>query len=117
MTRSLAAPSPQGLAGSNYSFVIWSDGGAATHTISVPTNSASFTASFLPPTLSLSPGPSNLWVSWPAWARTLRLASAASLAPPVSWFPVPAVPAASNGWQTVTLPLIEANGFYRLQSP
>jgi hypothetical protein len=117
LTRSLAAPSPQGLAGSHYSFVLWSDGGGATHNIRVPTNGTSFTAGFVTPALSLGLDRSSLWVSWPTWARTLQLASATNLAPPVSWSPVPAVPAASNGLQTVTLPWFEASRFYRLQSP
>jgi glucose/arabinose dehydrogenase len=44
--RSLVAPSPQTLSGSSFTFDHWSDGGAATHTITTPATSTTFTASY-----------------------------------------------------------------------
>ncbi len=46
MSRTLGAPSPQTLGGVTYQFVSWSDGGAATHDISVPASNTTYTARF-----------------------------------------------------------------------
>ena len=42
----LAEPSPQNLAGAQYAFASWSDGGAASHTITASTDTPSYTATF-----------------------------------------------------------------------
>ena len=44
--RTLGAPSPQSLGGTSWSFDSWSDGGAATHTISTPSSATTYTAVF-----------------------------------------------------------------------
>jgi hypothetical protein len=44
--RSLGAPSPQTLGGTNYVFSSWSDGGSQTHTISTPSTNTTYTANF-----------------------------------------------------------------------
>jgi hypothetical protein len=44
--RSIGAPSPQSIGGGQYGFVSWSDGGAATHPITTPATSATYTATF-----------------------------------------------------------------------
>ena len=46
MQRTLGAPSPQTLGATSYSFVGWSDGGAASHTIATPASSTTYTASY-----------------------------------------------------------------------
>ena len=45
-TQSVAAPTPQTLNGSSYAFGSWSDGGAATHTISAPATNTSYVATY-----------------------------------------------------------------------
>jgi PKD repeat protein len=42
----LIAPAPQKYRGKNYTFVSWSDGGAQTHTITVPSTNATYTATY-----------------------------------------------------------------------
>jgi hypothetical protein len=44
--RKIAAPSPQIVGGHVYLFESWSDGGAATHTISTPATDTAYTARF-----------------------------------------------------------------------
>ena len=44
--RTLEAPTPQAVGGTTYTFVSWSDGGAARHAISTPTTSTTYTASY-----------------------------------------------------------------------
>lgn len=46
MTRTLSVPPPQLLYGVTYDFASWSDGGAATHTFSVPAANTTYTANF-----------------------------------------------------------------------
>jgi hypothetical protein len=46
MVRTLGVISPQTLGGRNYRFSNWSDGGAATHTISTPASNTTYTATF-----------------------------------------------------------------------
>ena len=46
ITRQLEAPSPQAVAGRNWSFTSWSDGGAAMHDITTPTTNTTFTATY-----------------------------------------------------------------------
>jgi glucose/arabinose dehydrogenase len=44
--RTLGAPSPQTVGGTTYVFQSWSDGGAATHTVSTPATNTTYTATF-----------------------------------------------------------------------
>jgi glucose/arabinose dehydrogenase len=48
MKRSLGAPSPQTIRGQSYAFSSWSDGGAATHTVTTPATPATYRATFVP---------------------------------------------------------------------
>ena len=45
--RKIAAPSPQVVGGRTYVFTGWSDGGAATHTITTPASDTTYTANYL----------------------------------------------------------------------
>jgi hypothetical protein len=117
MTRTLNAPSPQSLGGSNYSFVLWSDGGAMLRNVSVPTTNATFTASFVQPTIGIAGGATQLVLSWPGWASSLQLYSATNLTPPVGWSLVTNVPGLSNNVLMLNLPVAGDQQFFRLQSP
>jgi hypothetical protein len=44
--RTIGVVSPQTVGSTNYTFSSWSDGGAASHTITIPTTSATYTANF-----------------------------------------------------------------------
>jgi hypothetical protein len=114
-TRSLAAPVTQSLGGSNYNFVLWSDGGATTHPILVPETNATFTASYVAPELALAAGDSSVSLSWPAWAAPLELRTATNLVPPVAWHPVTNASVAANGRLRVTVPVRTGADFFRLQ--
>lgn len=46
LLRSLGVASPQTLGGTTYTFVSWSDGGAASHSISTPSANTTYTATF-----------------------------------------------------------------------
>jgi len=117
MSRNVSAPSPQNQSGSNYQFVVWSDGGAAMHSITVPATNADFVASFLPPGIGLSRGTGNLNLNWPQWAGAMNLYSTTNLSPPVTWTPVAITPSVSGGWISVQVPVTNGNNFYRLQLP
>ncbi len=61
--REIGAVSPQSAGTTNYSFTSWSDGGAATHTVSTPTAAPTYTATYTavpntPPTVSVT-APAN----------------------------------------------------------
>jgi hypothetical protein len=117
MSHQISAPSPQVVSGTNFSFVLWSDGGAATHNIPVPPTNAVFTASYIQPGVNIvSGGSGTVTLSWPQWSG-LALYSATNLAPPVSWSSVNGTLANSNGWIILSVPLTNASCFYRLQSP
>jgi arabinan endo-1,5-alpha-L-arabinosidase len=117
MKRTLAAPSPQTLGSTHYSFVLWSDGGAATHDITVPTNAATYTGAFVQPAIDWSSAGGSLQLRWPCWAGSLQLCCATSLVPPVAWSVVTIVSACSNGLRTVSASIEPGNRFYRLKSP
>ena len=57
-SNSISAPSPQTIAGAQYQFSSWSDGGAQSHQITAPTQATTYTATFTrvgdatPPTIS-----------------------------------------------------------------
>ncbi len=114
LQRELSAPSPQALLSSNYDFVMWSDGGPPTHSISAPPSGGSYIASFVQPRLNVTATAQGLLLGWPFWAASLSLYSATNLSAPVGWSFVTNLSAVSN-----PLPLPAALGecFYRLQSP
>jgi hypothetical protein len=115
LTRAVAAPPSQTLSGTNYPFVVWSDGGAAAHFVIVPTNAGSWTASYVPPVLALGSGAGAFTLQWPAWAAPFSLWWTTNLAPVPVWTPLAVVPATNHGMLQLTLPATNAVGFYRLQ--
>lgn len=118
MSRQLGAPSPQSDSGTNLTFVLWSDAGAATHNIFVPPTNAVFTASYVQPGIGITSsgaGTGMVNLSWPQWASSLTLYSATNLTPPISWSPVSGTPVNTNGLVTLTVALTKASCFYRLQ--
>ena len=74
--RMIAAPSPQVVDGRVYIFTGWSDGGAATHTITTPASDATYTANYLavglPVVAAASSEPLQVTVRAPARARWRR---------------------------------------------
>jgi glucose/arabinose dehydrogenase len=56
LTRTLAVASPQNLGGTTYTFVSWSDGGAASHPISTPSTNTTYTATFQASSPTSKPG-------------------------------------------------------------
>jgi hypothetical protein len=112
--RTLTAQSPQSLNGVNYDFVMWSDGGPATHQIKVPITNTVFTASYLEPMLSSVLLPDALELRWPSWAQSLHLYSTTNLSNP-QWEPDPDAPVSDDGMVRVQVPLAGPGKFYRLQ--
>ncbi len=117
MDRLVATPSPQTQAGSNYQFVVWSDGGAPVHDIIVPPTNATFTSSFLHPTIGLALSAGGINLSWPQWASAMKLYTATNLTSPASWSAVTNAPALSNGLFSLEVPVTNAERYYRLQLP
>jgi hypothetical protein len=115
MTRTLDTASPQSLSGTNYNFVLWSDGGSQTHSISVPATGTNYYASFVRPRVDIAGGGSGVALSWPAWAASLQLHSASNLIPPVIWTLVTNAPMSSNGIVSLFVPSTNDSRFYRLQ--
>jgi glucose/arabinose dehydrogenase len=90
--RTLGAPSPQMAGGSTYTFSGWSDGGAASHELTTPSASATYTATFagtstgavIPPGGGVIMGTTS-----GASARTAQCVSSSARAPEaiLSWTP------------------------------
>jgi arabinan endo-1,5-alpha-L-arabinosidase len=116
MTRLLSVSSPQSYASSNYNFMLWSDGGAQTHGISVPLRNATYLASFVQPKIAIQSAATTLILAWPAWAGSLQLSTATNLTPPVSWTAATNTPVNSNDLMIVSLRADQIARFYRLQS-
>lgn len=114
MSHIISAPSPQDLFGTNYNFVLWSDGGAETHNFLAPATNAALTASFVEPTIVGTLTGSGLNLAWPQWAGTMGLRAASNLSPSVVWVPVTNAVTVSNGFLTVTIPTTNSMQFYRL---
>ncbi|MGH9842282.1 MAG: PQQ-dependent sugar dehydrogenase, partial [Blastocatellia bacterium] len=55
ISRTLGVVSPQNVGGTNYVFGSWSDGGAATHTISTPSANTTYTATYAACSYTISP--------------------------------------------------------------
>jgi hypothetical protein len=53
--RALGVVAPQSVGGTEYGFGAWSDGGAATHTISTPATNTAYAATFAPCSFAISP--------------------------------------------------------------
>lgn len=117
MSRTIGTPSPQLLAGTNYPFVLWSDGGAQSHDITVPNTNSGYTASFVQPTMAVTPGAEGLDVVWPVWAAPMTLESTPNLAPPVVWTEVGVEPIQTNEVLGVHVSATNASQFYRLKLP
>jgi hypothetical protein len=115
LTHALYAPSPQYQDGANHSFVFWSDGGSASHTITVPLSHAAYTASFQVPVIGVAATGSGLLLRWPDWAAPLELACTTNLAPPVMWQKVTNAPVISNDERSLLLPVGPDDRFFRLQ--
>jgi len=116
LTRTLFAPSPQSLAGSNYNFVLWSDGGDVSRLIRVPLTNASLTASYVQPSLDLTMEGANMLLTWPAWAGSMQVFQATNLNPPVAWSLLTNNPTSSNDLKLLLLPKATGDSFFRLQS-
>jgi arabinan endo-1,5-alpha-L-arabinosidase len=116
MNHVIGAPSPQSLNSTNYNFVLWSDGGAATHNFVVPAASATLTASFVQPAITVTQAGNGFGLSWPQWAGGMELYTTTNLSAP-AWTLVTNVPAGSNNVFTITVPATNFMQFYRLQSP
>jgi glucose/arabinose dehydrogenase len=56
IVRTLGAPTPQGLGGTTYSLVSWSDNGAASHSISTPAVNTTYTATYRAVSVGLGTG-------------------------------------------------------------
>jgi hypothetical protein len=116
MTRNLSAPTPQTFAGSNYNFVVWSDGGAVNHSITVQTNTMNLTASYVPPLLSISNAPGMSILQWPAWAAPFSVWWTTNLESPV-WAKIADVPSSDADNFIIPMPNTNGSMFYRLQFP
>jgi arabinan endo-1,5-alpha-L-arabinosidase len=116
MNHVISAPSPQSLDSTNYNFVLWSDGGTATHDFIVPPTNAALTASFVQPAITFTQGASGFSLSWPQWAGGMELYSTTNLLAP-AWSLVTNAPTNWNNASTITLPMTNFMQFYRLQSP
>jgi hypothetical protein len=116
-TRTVSVPTPQVLAGSNYDFVLWSDGGARTHAIKVPESNTTYVASLVAPTLVSRASGTNLVLAWPAWAAPMNLYATTNLAVPAGWQPVTNIASVSNQLRVLVLDNREPTRFFRLQSP
>ena len=113
----VSAPATQSLAGSNYSFVLWSDGGSLAHSFSVPSTNSSLIASYVLPSLNNTLAGTNLNLSWPSWAAPMNLYSATNLSPPINWVLVTNSADVSNNLKVVQLPWTGQNAFFKLQFP
>jgi hypothetical protein len=111
----ISAPSPQSLDGTNYNFVLWSDGGVSTHDFIMPSANTTLTASFVQPAINAMLTGSGLVLSWPQWAAGLKLYATTNLSAP-AWTLVTNAAAGTNNVLTITLPMNNFMQFYRLQS-
>jgi Glycosyl hydrolases family 43/Concanavalin A-like lectin/glucanases superfamily len=115
--RMISAPATQNFLGTNYNFVLWSDGGNISHSILVPTNNSSLVASYILPNVTIGAAATNVTFSWPAWAASMSLYSATNLTPPINWVLVTNTATLSNGAETIQLPSTGQSMFFILKSP
>jgi hypothetical protein len=117
MGLTVGVPSPQLQAGTNYSFVLWSDGGGQSHSIAVPNINSSYTASFMQPTVAIAPGGEGFDLLWPAWAAPMTLEFTTNLMPPVVWSELGSPPTPISGMLGVHVAITNDSQFYRLRLP
>jgi Glycosyl hydrolases family 43/Concanavalin A-like lectin/glucanases superfamily len=116
MNHVVSAPSPQRLNSTNYNFVLWSDGGAATHNFVVPPTNTILTASFVQPAITVALAGNEFSLSWPQWAGGMELYTTTNLSAP-AWTLVTNTTTGSNSVFTVTVPTTNVMQFYYLRSP
>jgi len=116
MNHVVSALSPQTLNFINFNFILWSDGGAATHNFVAPPAPATLTASYVQPALTAAFGGAGFALAWPQWAAEMKLYTTTNLAAP-AWVLVTNTPGVSNSQFIVPLPSTNYMQFYRLQSP
>jgi hypothetical protein len=116
MNHVISAPSPQSLNSTNYNFVLWSDGGAATHNFVVPPGNTTLTASFVLPPITVTEAGNGFILSWPQWAEGMELYTTTNLLAP-DWVPVTNTPVSSSNVFALTLSMTNFMQFFRLQSP
>jgi len=117
MSRMVGTPSPQFQGGTNFPFVLWSDGGAQSHYLTVPTTNAIYTASFVQPTMDIGSSDGELDLLWPGWAAPMTLEFTTNLTPPVVWSELGVPIISTNGMLGVHFPMTNTSQFYRLKLP
>ena len=115
--RRVEAQATQSAGGTNLDFVLWSDGGAATHNVTPPASGSALLASYTHPALALSLAGTNVALNWPAWAAPMQVQAATNLAPPIAWQTLTQAPVNADQRLVLNLPLQTANQFYRLAKP
>jgi glucose/arabinose dehydrogenase len=93
MKRTLGVVSPQKVNGTYYVFSSWSDGGAATHTITTPSTSTTYTATYVIPNCSFTISPTSKTVSSSGGAFIVSVTAPAGC----PWTAV-----SNNSWITIT---------------
>jgi len=117
MSRMMGVPSPQFQSGTNYPFVLWSDGGGQSHYVTVPNTNSSYTVSFVQPTVAIGSSAGGLDLTWPSWAAAMRLESTPDLTSPVVWSELSSTPISTNGMLGIHLWITNNSQFYRLKLP
>lgn len=117
MGLTVGAPSPQFQAGTNYSFVLWSDGVAQSHYVAVPNTNSSYTASFVQPTIGIASSGDGIDLLWPAWAAPMTLEFTTNLTPPTVWSELGLAPLPIGGSLGVHLSGTNDSQFFRLKLP
>ena len=87
-------------------------GGTDTATLNITVDSA-----LAPPSLSIQVSGPSFEILWPASYVTYSLYSSTNLLPPIVWSSVTNTPVSVGDDWVVTLPIVEAPQFFRLQNP
>jgi hypothetical protein len=103
------------LAQGRYDLQVWKAGGSGI----VSTNEPYALAwGIFSESLKITPSPTNLALSWPAYPAGFALVSATSLSPPVTWSTnnLPG-PVFTNNQNVISLSATNSEQFFRLQTP
>jgi hypothetical protein len=68
------------------------------------------------PNLAISYSGTNVVISWPAASVPVQLQFTPELAPSPAWTPVSQTPAVTNNVDSVLIPMLSTNGFFRLST-